>query len=269
MIYSYNFQLIESQDLRIGPENRLFQYGDGLFETIILRNGTISNLDEHYKRLIHGAEIMKISCDNHFFDRLDENLRKIVASFNKPNGKIKIHLWRTEGGLFEPMSNEPSILISICDFQQKEIHTLKSYSFYRAEGLVQSRTSSFKSSSASEYVLAGLEKKLLKCDELIILNRDSHLTECLYSNLYWVKGQELFTPSLESGCISGISRKFTLDYFASKNIRIQEGLFVNDDIENADMIFNTNVANIQILKPSSTNSIIQSHLEEIHRIFYS
>lgn len=269
MIYSYNFQLVESQDLRIGPENRLFQYGDGLFETIILRNGVVSHLEAHIARLSYGAETMKINCSESYLLKLRASLQELVSHFNKPFGKIKIHLWRSEGGLFEPTSDSPSTLISIADYQQNPINKLDNFMFHHAEGLVNSKTSSFKSSSASEYVIAGLEKKLHGCDELIILNRDSYVAECLYSNIYWVNDNVLYTPSIESGCISGISRNFTLKFFESISFKIFEGLYHKTDLDKADTIFSTNVANIQILKSNTSSSAVIKHLEELHYQHYS
>ena len=70
------------------------------------------------------------------------------------------------------------------------------------------------------------------------------IAECCASNIFWIKGNQVFTPSLESGCIAGIMREYCLQVFASSSIKIHQVLSPLDEILKADSVFKTNVTGI-------------------------
>ena len=50
MIISYNFNFINEKDFCVGVNDRSFQYGDGIFETICFKETKIYFFKEHIKR---------------------------------------------------------------------------------------------------------------------------------------------------------------------------------------------------------------------------
>ena len=60
--------------------------------------------------------------------------------------------------------------------------------------------------SALPYVMAGIEKQNRGLDDLIILSTKDHVSECIASNIFWLRKGTIYTPSLRSGCIEGIRR---------------------------------------------------------------
>jgi len=97
-----------------------------------------------------------------------------------------------------------------------------------------------KSMNYLENLLARLEAKKQGCDEAILLNTQGFLASASVSNLFFVKGKTVFTPSVECGILSGITRKAVLEICAGYGINVKEGRFRPEDLETADEVFLTN-----------------------------
>jgi len=55
------------------------------------------------------------------------------------------------------------------------------------------------------------------------------------SNIFFIKGNTIYTPSLDCGLLDGIIRKFVID-----NFTVIEGRFTEADLMSADSAFLTN-----------------------------
>jgi len=77
-------------------------------------------------------------------------------------------------------------------------------------------------------------------DEALILNSRGFIAEAARSNIFLVKGDALFTPTLSCGCLAGITRKVVFDLAKRNNIKIYEGRFILKDLYEADEAFLTN-----------------------------
>jgi branched-chain amino acid aminotransferase/4-amino-4-deoxychorismate lyase len=71
--------------------------------------------------------------------------------------------------------------------------------------------------------------------EVVLLNEHREVASAARANLFWRRGERLFTPSHETGCRRGVVRGFVL-----KRRQVEEGSFSLDDLLGADEIFLTN-----------------------------
>ncbi len=71
--------------------------------------------------------------------------------------------------------------------------------------------------------------------EVILLNEHGHIASASRANIFWRQGEELFTPSSDSGCRRGVVRSFVLN---RRNVKM--GQFKSSDLLKADEIFLTN-----------------------------
>jgi 4-amino-4-deoxychorismate lyase len=62
------------------------------------------------------------------------------------------------------------------------------------------------------------------------------------ANLFWSQGDELFTPSLATGAIPGITRRLVCDLAAAANIHVVEGSFTTQRLLDAREVFLTSTA---------------------------
>ena len=72
-------------------------------------------------------------------------------------------------------------------------------------------------------------------DEVLFLNADGYLAEGSLSNIFFIKGDKIYTPSLGCGLLDGIIRKFIIEHF-----NVIEGSFNEHDLLSADSAFLTN-----------------------------
>jgi branched-subunit amino acid aminotransferase/4-amino-4-deoxychorismate lyase len=77
--------------------------------------------------------------------------------------------------------------------------------------------------------------KIASTPEVILLNEFRDVASAARANLFWRRGDRLFTPAHEAGCRRGIVRAFLLQHHA-----VEEGHFPLDDLLGADEIFLTN-----------------------------
>src|SRR5262245_1833631 len=78
----------------VSLEERGLAYGDGLFETMLLRNGSIRLLDRHLARLIDGCQRLQIAAIRVAEVRSD--LDRLID--NRQDGIVKLIVTRGAGG---------------------------------------------------------------------------------------------------------------------------------------------------------------------------
>jgi 4-amino-4-deoxychorismate lyase len=98
--------------------------------------------------------------------------------------------------------------------------------------------------------------------EGLFLNESGHICEGIVSNVFWLRGGILYTPSLECGPLAGVTRAYVMEMAASFGIRICEGAFRPEELASADEVFVTN--SVQEIVPvirleSETGEMIASY----------
>jgi len=71
--------------------------------------------------------------------------------------------------------------------------------------------------------------------EVVLLNEHGHIASASRGNIFWRRGEKLFTPAHEAGCRCGVVRAFVLD-----RQKVETGHFPLGDLLEADEIFVTN-----------------------------
>jgi branched-chain amino acid aminotransferase/4-amino-4-deoxychorismate lyase len=245
----HNFSVLEADPANNFWQNRAFQYGDGLFETIIFRGGTARYLADHYGRLTAGMAVLDLTVPDGFTpDYLQEAIYGL-AQANAPGGpaRAKVQVWRRPGGLYTPESREADFLVTVAPLPQPAPAQRHHVRFWEEMRLHASPLSRFKTCSALPYVLAGLARRRLGADEVILLGGPGHVAECVASNLFWLRDGTLYTPSLATGCVAGIMREQILAGAGRYGLRVEEGLYSKQELLGAEAVFCCNVAGHQFL----------------------
>ncbi|CAN5382644.1 aminodeoxychorismate lyase [soil metagenome] len=241
----FSNRMVELDEPCLTLDNRGLQYGDGLFETMIYQNNKIKYFDRHLDRLHRGIEALGMIPDANLINSVIEEQVKNLIRINKLSGtiRIKLQVWRKSGGLFTPLNNKTEFFITVQEQQSKLIK--KKEAEISLEIKIQySPFSRFKTCNMLPYVLAGLEKKKRKVDELVLLNEQGFVAECTAANIFWVKNGIYYTPGLESGCIEGVKRGVILEELKIQNMPYKEVLEGPESLYNADFAFACNVAGI-------------------------
>ena len=241
----YNSDILSEAEFSLAPTDRAFQYGDGIFETIRFEAGKLWFWPDHYDRLLRGMAALYLNVPDRFSEAyLQDVAHDLIQRNNLGNGpaRIKLQVWRQPGGLYTPTTHAANWLLTAKPGQPFALTDKPRLGIFRDVRLSPSRFSMFKTLNALPYVLAGLYRQQHAFDEVVLLDTNGHLAECVASSLFWITDHQVYTPSLESGCIDGIIRRLLL-----RTYQVNEGLFLPNVLESADAVFCANVTGMQTL----------------------
>ncbi len=237
---NFNGKIIPSDKFQLGINNRAFKYGDSLFETIRVFDGTIPFIGFHFNRLIGGLSILGYNIPKKF------NCNFIIQEINKltkgkGNHRIRLMVFREDGGLYSPTNNNLNFIIERNGLKKNKFSFPKkglSIGLLKDKLLISNKTSHLKTGNSLPYIYAALEKQKKNWDDCLIKNNKGKIVEAISSNIFIIKNNKLLTPPITSGCISGITRKLIIENI--KNIQIEEKEFTHKFIKKSDGILLSN-----------------------------
>lgn len=234
VIVFLNGKFILPEKAKISIFDPGFLYGWGLFETMRSRSNKIVYLSQHMDRIKNSCGLVKMRLP-YPADKLKAVIKKAVKLCGAKDAYVRLTLWKSEP--------KTGILLVV---RRYKFYSSRKYKqgfracvsrFRQNEGSLLARLKS------ANYLLCGLsfrEAQDRDFDEAIILNNRGYIAEASRSNIFLVKDRRLFTPSLDCGCLNGITRKVIFDLAKKYNILIEEGNFTLYDLFKADEAFLTN-----------------------------
>ena len=94
-----------------------------------------------------------------------------------------------------------------------------------------------KSTSYAANMAAIAEAERHGADDAIFLAEDEIVLEGPKTNVWWRSGQTLFTPSLKTGILAGITREFVLEAAPALGYEIAEGVYKRSELAAAEEAF--------------------------------
>lgn len=243
----FNDKITIDSTLLISTDNRSFRYGDGLFETMLWKNGAIRFLDEHVQRLQKGMKLIQLE-DAYKFDH--GFIHQRVFQLIEKNGlvdddvRVRLQVFRQGGGLYSPLNNHPGFVLSVAPLGEDPRPKLQKagliVGLYSDQFKAYSGLSALKSCNSLIYVLAGNYRKQQGLDEVILLNQEGMVCEGVQNNVFVVYQGKLFTPALNQGCVDGIMRGVVIRLARELGIDVIEAKIDPLVLEEAEEIFMTN-----------------------------
>lgn len=234
----FNHNLMRAEEVRISPQDRGFRYGDGVFDTMIVRAGRIYQPDFHLRRLEDGLGSIKINFD---VKKLPEYFTKLIYANNFSDGLLRVQISRGTGGRgYSPdTEQQPTLLIETIETPSIETRsvTLWQSSYQKISPL--SLPVRFKLCQGLNSTLARMEAAEHNCFDALLLNEKNEICETSSANIFWFKGDTLYTPSLACGVLEGSVRSALMRLSPYK---IQEVVADIEALQNADSVLVTNVS---------------------------
>ena len=227
--------------------NRGFLYGDAVFETLIVFNNKILFWEDHYFRLMSSMRIIRLDIpDKYKPEFFKENIIKIHNSISQTgNSRIRINIYRSSHGKYKPEKNTPSFIISCESINYSNYELNKGHyevDLFKDYYLDNQLISSIKSNNKIINVVASIYASENGFDNCILLNKEKLVSEFINSNLFIIKEEKIYTPSLKSGCLNGVLRKSLFKILSSSSFELYEQDLSTFDITQSDEIFGTNIA---------------------------
>ena len=239
---NFNGVLISSENIKLSLENRAFKYGDAIFETVKVLNKKVVFWEDHYFRLMASMRMLRMKIPIEFtLEFLEQEILKTVAAQQEANAyRIRLNIFRKDGGLYTPKTNKIDFTIEVKEstYQIKDFYSLDVYKdFYNYSGLL----STIKTNNRMVNTLASIFANENDLDNCILLNEKKGVVEVTNGNIFVVKDKVVKTPALTEGCIKGITRLKVLEIlFKNKELTIEETSISPFEIQKADEVFITN-----------------------------
>lgn len=229
-------KFIDEAAAHISVNDRSFRFGDGVFETAIICNARVWDWPSHATRLQNGLEFYDLDIDI-------SNILGIAAELIKKNkivqGYLRVIISRGETHAvgYKIDNPAPYMVVQVASKPLPEFQTIKlAICSLRAYYHTPCKTN-----NALLYTRATMEADAAGCDNALLLSHDDYICETANGNLFWIKGDVLYTPSLDLPLVPGTLRQRILDLWDGE---VEQGKFNLDALSDADEIFMSNVGGI-------------------------
>jgi len=225
----------------VSAADRAIHYGDGVFETVAIRDGQPELWPQHINRLRKGCERLGFTAPDS--DLLAREAAELFL--HQERAVLKIIISRGSGGrgYCAPANPVPSRLLSLHPWPEWPDE-------YYSRG-VQVRICNIRLGCSPQ--LAGikhlnrLEQVLARGEwgdpaiaEGLMLDTNDQLVEGTMSNLFMVRNGILLTPDLSQCGVAGIMRETVMEVAQRRGIPCEIGRFALSELEMAEELFLTN-----------------------------
>jgi branched-chain amino acid aminotransferase len=183
--------------------------GDGVFETIELRNGRPFALTRHLERLRCSAEGLGIGAPSESL--VERAVGDVCSEWGDEAGRLRITVTSGPGpmGSARPVTTRHTVLVTAGAMTVLETPTrVVTVPYTRNE---RGALAGLKTTSYAENVVALADAGRRGASEALFANTVGNLCEGTGSNVFVGLGERLVTPPLGSGCLAGITRELLLE----------------------------------------------------------
>ena len=217
-------------------QERGFQFGDGLFETVAVRDGRPCLWRAHMLRLALGCRRLRLPQPD--FARLADEGRQLCTEFERAVLKIYWTAGRSGRGYARPRPVRPQRALRRFAWPEptKTWH-VRSCAHRMGEN---PDLAEIKHLNRLDQVIARAEWDDPKISEGLMLGQDDRVLSGTMSNLFVQRGRRLFTPALDGAGIAGVVRKLVLDVGELVAQPVHVGRISLDNVRAADAIYLSN-----------------------------
>jgi 4-amino-4-deoxychorismate lyase len=200
----------------ISPFDRGFAYGDGVFRTLVMRNGVPEQWPSHYQKLVADCSAIGIVCPS-----AELLMGDLQLLFSPDDYKVaKIIITRGEGnrGYAPPAITAPTRVViksNLPEYPEANFNEGVHLCVCETRLATQTKLAGIKHLNRLENVLARMEWQDANMAngivEGIMLDMQDAVIECTAANIFARFGDTLITPALNGCGIAGITRQRILD----------------------------------------------------------
>lgn len=234
MLYSsVNFQPSTSVDIT----DRGLAFGDGIFTTGKIVSGHLQFMSDHMLRLQMGCRHLNIDSVN--WQNVENEIVKACKGSELACLKVIITAGQQGRGYSRQGCSRGNVLITVLPFPIHYLH-------WQEQGIILGESSfklglnpqlkGIKHLNRLEQVIIRNELDGLTTDEVVVSDINENVVECNTANLFWIKGNYVYTPSLENSGVEGIIRAKVIEKL--NNVKVVSRPI--DDLYHADAVFITN-----------------------------
>lgn len=246
-----NGQFIKQEDLTISPLDHGFLYGLGFFETFRTYHNHVFLWEEHCARLQQALDEYRITLPYSY-----EELLHAICELNERMGgedgyfRLNVSAGVHDVGLQPTSYNTPNVILFRKALPPMTRGAEKEAKWLNTKRNTPEQSVRYKSHHYANNVRARLELPSLAQYEGFFVTEEGFVAEGITSNIFWVQNRIIYTPSLETGILPGVTRSWVIRAAKELGLKVVEGLFRAGELEASEECFVT--TSVQELVPISS-----------------
>lgn len=169
-------------------------------------------------------------------------LDKLIAANSVEQGRARLTLLKSAAGSWrvEPGRETEFLIFTSSEAPRARADLALTLSPCRV--LSTALLAGVKQTAMLENLFALEEARSRDFNEAVLLNERGEIVSATAANIFWVQGDEVFTPSLAAGCVSGITRHFIHEITTRWKLHLVEGSFPVQRLLDAREVFLTSTS---------------------------
>jgi branched-chain amino acid aminotransferase len=240
-------KLVDEADAKISVFDHGLLYGDGVFEGIRVYSSRIFELDAHIKRLYESAKAIRLEILMKRGELIGA-VEKTVEANSVIDGYIRLVVTRGTGTLglnhFTCESSKIFIIADNIQLYPEELYEkgMKVISATTVRNHPLAIPPQVKSMNYLNNILAKIEALDVNVPEAIMYNHEGYVAEATGDNVFIVKDGIIYTPPVEAGALSGVTRGIVIRLAGETKLKVVEKNLTRFDLYVCDEFFLTGTA---------------------------
>jgi len=235
LIY-HNDRITPLAEARLSPGQMGLLMGWGVFTTLRIYQGVPFAFDRHWHRMAHDAERLGITL-GYQQEAVHDAIVKLASANGRPECAARLSFIKNHGGMWADAPGCPPTDLLVFT-RQLSVWPTAHKLFLIPDGIF-SHGKLAGAKMLSWVQNAGTLERMHGegYDDALLLNEQGQLAECTSANIFLVRGREILTPPLTSGCLPGITREALIEIIPVAGYTLKEQDLVPKDLDSADEIF--------------------------------
>jgi branched-chain amino acid aminotransferase len=234
-----NREWVDTNHASIPLNEAGFLRGDGIFESILIHQGTVFRVDDHLQRLFEGIQRIRIRSRE-----TQSEIKGLVKQYVQRNeletAVLRIIITR---GIYDAMpwnfEGPNSLYITHSPAPRVPDEPAKIVFFPEENYPLIRKHPAVKSLNYLGNMLAKMDANDQDAFEPVLYNTDGYITEGGIRNVFFVKDGVVITPPLHLGILPGTMRESVLEVVKDSGFEIEESLIPVEEVETMDEAFLT------------------------------
>ena len=232
----FNGNLLPAGQPLFTADNRSFRYGDGIFETIKVKEGRICLAGYHFDRLLSSLRLLKMQLPDNFSLVLQQQIVDLCRLNNCSQlARVRLAVYRTDAAADYVIEAWPLAA-------DKNQWSNKGYAIdiYPDGRKSTDAFANLKTANYLIYVLANMYAQENNLDDCIVLNSYNHIADASKANVFLVQKDIVYTPALHQGCVSGVMRRHIIQVLKEMHYTVLQTEVTEALLYQAGEVFLTN-----------------------------
>lgn len=201
----------------VSPADRGLAYGDGVFETLRVRDGIVLLWQYHRERLVSGCQRLSIPLDVSLVELWVNELLTAHNQDGRLNATLKIIVTRGAGGRGYGIDTDMSPTV-VCQLHPAlALSDIPAVLYLCQQPLARTpMLAGLKHLNRLENVLLKAECQQAGFDDGLVTD-GQFIIETVSSNVFFERDGELYTPELNECGVAGVMRRFILEELAPES----------------------------------------------------